>query len=554
MCISSYDSCTYDAGNEKSFVFELTVTPSPDTAVAVTGLTFYERAPEMFEWINGPTGPNNYPTLYGIRVLKDDVEIYRAADVPTTTDWTLESFDFLDIDEFTVDTTATFRFEFLGYCLIGNGAMVPAWDLDEVRVVASCVSPLHSSGIISGRVLTEFGQKINDVEIYLADEPAFANPVLSITDQSGAYTFSNLPGGDQYYLRGFKNTDFLQGVSTLDLIKIQKHLLGLQLFDSPLQYIAADVTGNNTVSVLDLVDLRKLILGRIQELPGNTSWRFGNPDQDLPLSNPWVFEETMNIPRLDFKQENVNFLAVKIGDVNRSLNNLSGEVETRSNQSLDLIIHERRVERGELVRIDIRSADFAEVAGFQCGFRLHDVVVQTIESGALNMTDAFSVNAFDQTLRMSWIHQEPQTISPGEVLFSIVVESSRATAISEILHLDNTILKAEAYVGDETEVVELRIRAQNDKEIQHGTHLFQNIPNPFSAETEIRFYLDKAGDVDIRIYSVEGDLLYEHHRYFGKGEHAIAIANHDLKMTPGILFYQLKTDDFVESKRMMLLE
>jgi hypothetical protein len=49
ICISSHEGCEYSAPNEKAFVFEVTVTPAPDTVVAVTGLSFYERAPEMYD-------------------------------------------------------------------------------------------------------------------------------------------------------------------------------------------------------------------------------------------------------------------------------------------------------------------------------------------------------------------------------------------------------------------------------------------------------------------------------------------------------------------------
>src|SRR5688572_28491838 len=90
MCISSLDTCDYDPGNSASLIFELTITPDPDTAIHVTGLSFYERAPQMFSWLFGPTGPNNFPTLYGIRVLKNGVEIFRRDSVLTNNDWNLE--------------------------------------------------------------------------------------------------------------------------------------------------------------------------------------------------------------------------------------------------------------------------------------------------------------------------------------------------------------------------------------------------------------------------------------------------------------------------------
>ena len=48
-----------------------------------------------------------------------------------------------------------------------------------------------------------------------------------MTGDDGAYAFeNNLMGGD-YALTADKNNDYLNGVSTLDLVLIQKHILGL---------------------------------------------------------------------------------------------------------------------------------------------------------------------------------------------------------------------------------------------------------------------------------------------------------------------------------------
>ncbi|MEO6133104.1 MAG: hypothetical protein ABIQ02_14780, partial [Saprospiraceae bacterium] len=157
MCVSSLDSCTYDAGNEKSIVFEITVIPAPDTAVQLTGLSFFEQAPVTFNWISGTTGPNNFPTKYGIRVLKNGIEIYRKEDISTTNTWTQEDYNFTDDIKFITKDSAVFRFELLPYCLAGNGAAVAAWDIDEVNITASCV-PFIFTPIIDGFVSTEAGR------------------------------------------------------------------------------------------------------------------------------------------------------------------------------------------------------------------------------------------------------------------------------------------------------------------------------------------------------------------------------------------------------------
>lgn len=63
ICISSVEDCEYDPGNEKSAIIDVTIYPEEGKAVRITGLNFFERAPEMFTWLIGREGLNNYPTL-----------------------------------------------------------------------------------------------------------------------------------------------------------------------------------------------------------------------------------------------------------------------------------------------------------------------------------------------------------------------------------------------------------------------------------------------------------------------------------------------------------
>ena len=146
MCVSSLATCDYEAGNMRSVVFDISVTPGTSGTGSLSGLSFYEQAPETFVWTQGPSGQNNYPTLYGVRILRDGTEIWRSADNATTTEWTLESFNFTGAD-FEVTSATTFTFEFLGYCTVGNGADVNAWDLDEITVETSCGNPINGGNI-----------------------------------------------------------------------------------------------------------------------------------------------------------------------------------------------------------------------------------------------------------------------------------------------------------------------------------------------------------------------------------------------------------------------
>jgi len=97
LCISSAASCTYDPDSPNVIGFNFRVTPDAGNAVVLSTLSFYEKAPESFLWSNGQSGPNNYPTKYGLRILKDNVEVYSSASNATEQEWNLEEFDFTGI-------------------------------------------------------------------------------------------------------------------------------------------------------------------------------------------------------------------------------------------------------------------------------------------------------------------------------------------------------------------------------------------------------------------------------------------------------------------------
>lgn len=119
-----------------------------------------------------------------------------------------------------------------------------------------------------------------------------------------------------------KNINPLNGVSTNDLLLIARHLLGIQPFDSPWKYIAADANQDGKVSTYDIVILRKLILGITTELPNGKSWRFIPKDYVFPdPSNPFqpAFPERIEILNTDYPVTNLyGFTGIKIGDVDFS--------------------------------------------------------------------------------------------------------------------------------------------------------------------------------------------------------------------------------------------
>jgi hypothetical protein len=83
--------------------------------------------------------------------------------------------------------------------------------------------------------------------------------------------------------------------------------------------------------------------------------------------------------------------------------------------------------------------------------------------------------------------------------------------------------------------------------------LWQNYPNPFNPSTTIHFELPKESHVTLRIYNMLGQevltVLYEV-RVAGRYDLRI----NGTLLASGVYFYRLVTDDFVQTKKFMLLK
>jgi hypothetical protein len=73
-------------------------------------------------------------------------------------------------------------------------------------------------------------------------------------------------------------------------------------------------------------------------------------------------------------------------------------------------------------------------------------------------------------------------------------------------------------------------------------HAEQNVPNPFSSETRIRFYSEKPGNVTFEVYSLLGEMVYSDQLTASKGENTIVY--HGEKLPYGTYFYRLRSDRY----------
>ncbi len=140
-----------------------------------------------------------------------------------------------------------------------------------------------------------------------------------VTDAAGAFSFV-ADAGARFAVAPGKTTEtpVYQGVTTLDLAMIRRHILGIASLDSPYRILAADVNDSSVVTTLDMALIRRVILATSDGFPGGL-WSFVPSDFQFgdPL-NPWPIESARSYSGLIENKPGQDFVGIKHGDVNGS--------------------------------------------------------------------------------------------------------------------------------------------------------------------------------------------------------------------------------------------
>ena len=404
---------------------------------------------------------------------------------------------------------------------------------------------------ISGEVSTETGQMVEGVNVSLvSNQPKY--PVNSMTDDSGMYMFVTNPVDNDYEVSGAKNSDYLNGVSTLDLVMIQRHILGIEELTSPYKLVAADVNNDQNINGIDLVELRKLILGIYEELPQNLSWRFINSSSSMDEVYPWPLNE---IRRLLFVQDNMmteDFIGVKIGDVNDDAVANLFEVPTVSSRSNDVVtldFVDQSFVNGDIVELSLSSKETKSLAGLQFALQYTGLELVNVDGKDLNVTDNnFAIIAND-LMSFSW--NSINSNVDAKDLITLEFRATQSGTLSESIALSTTVTNAEAYTGDALTILPVKLSGQGNSE--HEFVLYQNNPNPFRGATTVSFNLPAESFVKISVTDVTGKLVYSNEGTFNKGMNTLDINTQGWESS-GLLYYTVKTETHSATNKMIVLK
>jgi len=417
---------------------------------------------------------------------------------------------------------------------------------------------------LGGGIKDEMNQGVEDVNVDLNTSGSFLNSYA--TDVDGNYMFDNLPVGNDYTVTPSLNSDVTNGVSTFDLVLISKHILNVSLLDSPYKLIAADANRSGSVTTLDLVAVRKIILRVASEFPNNSSWRF--VDKNFVFTNPanpflMPFPEVMNYNNLATPMDISDFIGVKIGDVNNDAapNALLGIDDRTLNGTTTFVTAEQTFNAGQTIAVPFTADDFSRIVGYQFTMNFNADVLQLvdIQKGELEgLSEAnFGLTMVnDGIITTSWDNSKTTLNGKTDELFTLHFQTKAAGTLSELFNISSQYTAAEAYAaldGNDLESREVTLRFNETTTASNDFVLYQNTPNPFSQNTTIGFMLPEAGSATLTVFDLSGKVINVVNGDYAKGHNQIVIGKNDFAAT-GVLYYRLETAEHTATRKMILVK
>ena len=372
-------------------------------------------------------------------------------------------------------------------------------------------------------------------------------PIMS-PDNNGCIDLPGFPFGGNYMATPKKDNDPLNGVSTFDLVLINKHILGLQPFDAPYKSLAADANNSKSVTTFDIVELRKLILGIYTELPNNTSWRFYPADFVFGSPNPLGIP----VPGSDTLAQFTPFKAVKVGDVNCSAvpNSAQAPPESRSLAALDL--PDMALTAGQTYELPLRVSAGAEWTGFQFALEM-DPEAAGIEAVVPGTLPGLDENALAQTrpglLTVSWFDAAARLLPDGETILTLKIRARRDVVLSEAVRLNTQRIGAEAYTGDgQIQTLQLYFAKPATGTVQ----IFAPRPNPTAGAASFPVRLEQAGPVELRLSDLAGKKVFQRTFNLEAGLQELAVPAAVL-MAGGVYVWRVKAGGVARSGKLVRL-
>ncbi len=469
------------------------------------------------------------------------------------------------------------------YYIVGQGTVTC---VPDINVTGFYLCSQQISGTVKYGPSDDTGCWVDEVAVGIVATDNACDPHTEITACPAAPSFPPTPFSycvcdeGTYDITPEKDDNPLNGVTTYDLVLINKHILALETFDNPYKIIAADANKSNSITTNDVVELRKLILGITTELPNdNTSWRF--VPKDLVFSNsanpfevdPFPEKITAEIDKDGIEYsfsyngdivttDAADFAGIKVGDVNcTAVSCGSGSVlcpgcgtfpqrPDNPTEHFSMAIPGISAKAGEVFILPVYAGSTQPLIAYQAGFSFDPARFEFVAISAGDVPgftpDCLNLNEVAAgKIKVLWLSfdHESNYLQPGQALFYVALRA--ITDVQErvqVITTDDAVFQNLGYTSDNHELpLQTILRSANAQRTQASSaSLTANCaPNPTSGAIALSLLSEVSQAARVAVFGPYGVRMYYRELELAKGNNSLPIRE-VADWTPGIYTWQVQ--------------
>lgn len=399
--------------------------------------------------------------------------------------------------------------------------------------------------LLSGQISTPYGLLPPSADFVIQGA---VDTVVS-RDAGGNYQLV-VSFGDSVSVSAKPDGDWLDGVTTLDLILIQRKILLLDTFSSPYQHIAADVNRDLVISTLDLVLIQSLILGGIDSIEGNHSWNsipadFEFDDPLNPLGEIWP--DVKQYPFLENDLAEEDWVAVKTGDVSGD----AGESGQRSIAGESGLHYEFKISGGDGILSFYLHQKDVSIAGFQLALELPPLQSNNLKflPGIYFEMDGLTFQYFHDTengkFRLLAYAAKGKPIPANQPFFELHFRQAPGFEYPsfeiDIPFGDRARFESKMYTEDR----KVYLIKMSEKEKSNYSYDLRLSPNPFSHDLKIEFDLPDDIYYGLEILDAGGKSIWRVSNKGTGGTNELNFQAGDMFPVDGLYIIRLEVGDKV---------
>ena len=244
---------------------------------------------------------------------------------------------------------------------------------------------------------------------------------------------------------------------------------------------------------------------------------------DISFNGQNVAFKTMNLNEPNLSQKDLDYLMTSDVVNLAEADNLGYSIEYGATDTVKAL---QLLQKDKFISFNVELIDAS-----------NDAVLYTLNDVKFNGNSSLSLNSESYNIDLTGL-------TGKEVYFKVKITNS----LNPVYYASE--IKSDAKVLGKSKAVSLDL---SNKLVVKDYDLFQNYPNPFNPATTITYQLPKSGSVTLKIYDMLGKevmTLVNEQKEMG----GYTVQFDASSLASGMYVYQLRANDFVSTKKMLLLK